>query len=372
MKLKFKPSRVQARILAPRFMAPRLIALCLLVGPVAACSTGQAPSPTTDIPTDERFADLPEGGVYKVGKPYQVEGVWYYPSEDYSYVEEGIASWYGPDFHGKRTANGERYDMNSLTAAHPTLPLPSIVNVTNLDNGRQLKLRVNDRGPFKSKRIIDISRQGAQLLGFKEAGTARVRVEIDRAESIDIKNQYLARAPGELPKITASPRATVAAESLAPPTVVISGSQPSPQMSNPQQAGAKQAPALATKPSAPKPTQAKPAAPSQPTMVARAPMPAATPPPANPQPAVPGKAKIDLPAGTGVYIQAGAFADPANAHRLEQQLKEFGNVFVVTINLSGKQLYRVRLGPLQDDTGAEDLLTQVKSYGYEDAQIVRF
>ncbi len=352
MKLNLKPTRAQTRVLAPRALA-----MCLLVGPIAACSTGgPGPAPTSHAKVDDRFADLPEGGIYKVGNPYQVEGVWYYPAEDYSYVEEGIASWYGPDFHGKRTANGERYDMNELTAAHPTLPLPSIVNVTNLDNGRQIKLRINDRGPFKSKRIIDISRQGAQLLGFKEAGTARVRVEIDRAESIDIKNQYLARAPGEMPKITAAPRATVAAESLSPPTTVISSS------------GVQSPPPVALKQPKPAPS----AAATKPALVARAPLPAATAPPTQPQPAVPGKAKIDLPAGTGVYIQAGAFADPANAHRLEQQLKEFGNVFVVTINLNGKQLYRVRLGPLQDDTGAEALLGQVKSYGYEDAQIVRF
>jgi rare lipoprotein A len=321
---------------ASRLAASHILTLCLLVGPLAACSTGSAPSSVTKAPDDER-SGLPEGGIYKVGNPYQVEGVWYYPAEDYKYVEEGVASWYGPDFHGKRTANGEKYDMNALTAAHPTLPLPSIVNVTNLDNGRQVKLRINDRGPFKSKRIIDISRQGAQLLGFEAQGTARVRVEIDPTESLTIKNQYLARAPGELPKIAAAPRPTVSTETLSPPVL--------------------------TQPVAPKPVP--------PSAVARAPLPATSPSPA-PQPAVPGKAKIDLPAGTGVYIQAGAFADPANAHRLEQQLKEFGNVFVVTVSVSGKQLYRVRLGPLQDDTGAEQLLDQVKSYGYPEAQIVRF
>jgi len=331
---------------------PQFLAALMLAGTIAACSTGSAPP--VKAPTEEPVSSLPDGGIYKVGKPYQVEGVWYYPSEDYSYVEEGIASWYGPDFHGKRTANGERYDMNAMTAAHPTLPLPSVVNVTNLDNGRVVKLRINDRGPFKSKRIIDVSRQGAQLLGFKEQGTARVRVEIDRDESMTIKNQFLARNPGEMPQVAAAPRATVSSQSLSPVTL-----NPPPQM-----ASAQNAPAQATRPQ-------RPATAAKPALKPDAPKPGAVASPA-PQRAEPGKTKIDLPAGTGVYIQAGAFADASNAHRLEQQLREFGNVFVVTVTVAGKQLYRVRLGPLQDDTGADQLLGQIRSYGYEDAQIVRF
>jgi len=118
------------------------------------------------------------GGAYKVGDPYQVGGVWYYPAEDPYYDEVGIASWYGDPFDGRRTANGEIYDMNELTAAHKTLPMPIFVRVTNLDNGRSLVLRVNDRGPFVGDRIIDVSRRSAQLLGFEQAGTARVRVQV--------------------------------------------------------------------------------------------------------------------------------------------------------------------------------------------------
>ena len=149
------------RHLGFRWGNPRLLYVFVFASALAACSTGRAPSPPTLTPQ----ASAPDAGIgaYKVGSPYQIEGTWYYPSEDYSYVEEGTASWYGADFHGKRTANGDRYDMNALTAAHPTLPLPSIVNVTNLENGRSVKLTINDRGPFKSKRIIDISRQGAQV-----------------------------------------------------------------------------------------------------------------------------------------------------------------------------------------------------------------
>ena len=96
---------------------------------------------------------------YKVGKPYQIGGIWYYPHVDYDYNETGIASWYGPGFHGKTTASGEPYDQNSLTAAHRTLPMPSLVRVTNLDNGRQLNLKINDRGPFARGRILDVSRR---------------------------------------------------------------------------------------------------------------------------------------------------------------------------------------------------------------------
>lgn len=126
-------------------------------------------------------------GTYKVGTPYKISGKWYYPEEDYSYSETGIASWYGKDFHAKYTANGEVYDMNALTAAHRTLPLPSIVRVTNMENGRSLVLRVNDRGPFAKDRIIDISKRGAQLLGFQAQGTARVKVEILPEESRNLK-----------------------------------------------------------------------------------------------------------------------------------------------------------------------------------------
>lgn len=128
-----------------------------------------------------------QGGSYKVGNPYKIKGKWYYPKEDYNYSEIGIASWYGKDFHAKKTANGEKYDMNSLSAAHRTLPLPSIVKVTNLQNGRSLVLRVNDRGPYAQNRIIDVSKRAASLLGFQTQGTTKVKVEILENESKALK-----------------------------------------------------------------------------------------------------------------------------------------------------------------------------------------
>ncbi len=125
-------------------------------------------------------------GYFKVGNPYQVFGVSYIPKEYEEYEEEGIASWYGDDFHGKQTANGETYDMDSMTAAHPTLPLPSLVEVTNLSNDKKVIVRVNDRGPFAKSRIIDVSEKAAQALDFRDVGTAKVRVKLLRNETDEL------------------------------------------------------------------------------------------------------------------------------------------------------------------------------------------
>lgn len=132
-------------------------------------------------------------GKYKLGKPYEVEGKWYYPKENVHYEETGQASWYGDSFHKKLTANGEIFDKNRISAAHPTLPLPSIVKVTNLDNGKSLTVRVNDRGPFVHDRIIDFSEKTARLLGFHKEGTARVKVTFDAAATKKIRPLTLAK-----------------------------------------------------------------------------------------------------------------------------------------------------------------------------------
>lgn len=131
----------------------------------------------------------------KVGKPYQINGEWYHPRMvDRWHREVGIASWYGVPFHGRKTANGEIYDMHGMTAAHPTLPLPSMAKVTNLQNGRSIVVRVNDRGPFAKKRIIDLSRRAAWSLGFKDQGTAKVEVVyMGLADGLEKRN---ARAGG--------------------------------------------------------------------------------------------------------------------------------------------------------------------------------
>jgi rare lipoprotein A len=117
------------------------------------------------------------GGLYRVGKPYNINGKTYVPAENPHYRAEGVASWYGRDFHGRLTANGEIYDMYSISAAHTTLPLPSYVRVTNLDNHRSIVVRVNDRGPYHRNRVIDLSIGTAKALEFYDRGLARVRVE---------------------------------------------------------------------------------------------------------------------------------------------------------------------------------------------------
>ncbi len=150
--------------------------ICLIILFVlAGCSSSMRP--IGRMPDNNELPKGSQGVERKVGKPYKIAGVWYYPKEDPHYDEVGYASWYGSDFHGKKTANGELYNMNSLTAAHKTLPLPTFVKVTNLANGRTIILRVNDRGPFVKGRIIDISRRGAQLLGFDRQGVTKVRVQ---------------------------------------------------------------------------------------------------------------------------------------------------------------------------------------------------
>lgn len=150
---------------ARRHRLPRAahLSACLLLLLLAACAGNRQVTP-------------PGGGVYKLGAPYNIGGRWYYPEFDPHYNRTGIASWYGPGFDGQPTANGELFDSDAISAAHPTLPLPSLVEVTNLENGRRLVVRVNDRGPFVGERLIDLSEAAARELGFRDQGLARVRV----------------------------------------------------------------------------------------------------------------------------------------------------------------------------------------------------
>lgn len=166
-------------------------ALCLFVANCASSDKfAKRVDPKYGVSSSPRVVDFNEavpkgGGTYRVGKPYVVAGTTYTPTEDPTYVAEGLASWYGDDFHGRLTANGEVFDMTSLTAAHPTMPLPSYARVTNLANGKSLIVRVNDRGPYHGNRIIDVSNNAATMLGFRSNGIGRVRVE------------YVGRAPLE-------------------------------------------------------------------------------------------------------------------------------------------------------------------------------
>jgi len=138
---------------------------------LAGCGSSKGPPPSPR-------ADTGYGPHFKVGQPYRINGQWYRPQFVTEYDAIGVASWYGASYHGRFTANGEIYDMYALTAAHPTLPLPSVVRVTNLENGRSLVLRVNDRGPFLKNRLIDLSQAAARELGFERQGLAQVHVAL--------------------------------------------------------------------------------------------------------------------------------------------------------------------------------------------------
>src|ERR1700748_3614254 len=170
---------------APKLGAWRGIAVvsaCLLLAICASSGLTSRVDPKYGVSSSPRVVALGDpvpkgGGTYRVGKPYTVAGQVYVPEEDVNYRHEGLASWYGDDFHGRLTANGEVVDMGSLTAASPTLPMPCYARVTNLSNGRSLIVRVNDRGPYHGNRIIDVSSRAAELLAFRSSGTAWVKVE---------------------------------------------------------------------------------------------------------------------------------------------------------------------------------------------------
>ena len=286
-------------------------------------------------------------GVYKVGKPYQVNDIWYYPAVDYNYAETGVASWYGEDFHGKATANGERYDMNALTAAHRTLPMPSMVQVTNLENGRQLRLRVNDRGPFANNRIIDVSRRGAQLLGFDRQGTARVRVEILDDESRQLAMLYGAKQPSATtartvgaddvgsPQVEAAPAGDLAMETLPPP--------PGAASSVPQKP-------IATSASA------------EPVVGAVA--------PEDLGPVPDGKVTMTPVRKTAMFVQAGAFTNVGNADRLRARLQALGRAQVVPAVVGDQKFYRVRVGPIASVEEADAVLAQIVAAGHPEARLI--
>tara|TARA_R110000868_G_scaffold58283_3_gene180113 strand:+ start:711 stop:1706 length:996 start_codon:yes stop_codon:yes gene_type:complete len=281
-------------------------------------------------------------GIYKIGTPYQISGTWYYPAEEWDYDETGIASWYGADFHGKDTANGESYDMNDLTAAHRTLPMPSFVRVINLENGRSIVLRVNDRGPFAKGRIIDVSRRGAQLLGFKDQGTARVRVQILAERSQALKAQILGQDSiaehGSPIKVDKLPKASVSAESLPPPP----GAQAAPQPVTP-----------AETPPAPPPTSQIAAADE-------------IRPGTLPEPEV-----TTVAVGpTNIFVQAGAFTNYQNAMKTKILVSRVSPATISHVLIDNKDFYRVRVGPLATVTDADRALEQLQAIGYPGARII--
>jgi rare lipoprotein A len=264
-------------------------------------------------------------GAYKIGKPYPVQGVWYYPTVDYEYRETGIASWYGPNFHGKVTANGETFDMNEISAAHRTLPLPSVVRVVNLRNGRSLQVRLNDRGPFARNRIIDLSRRAAQLLGFEKDGTAPVRVEILADESRRVAALAQSGAPSQLAAVPTTPVSVV---SLDDPSASKGGRSAAAAPARP--AGARERP-VAEDP------------------VVRI---------------------VPVSGARNIYVQAGSFVQVHLAERMQRNLSPIAATRVMPAQVGNQRFYRVRVGPVGTVEAGDALLNNVIARGYPDARIV--
>lgn len=245
-------------------------------------------------------------GVYKIGEPYRVAGRWYHPTFDPDYDRVGTASWYGPGFHGRATANGEIFDRDELSAAHPTLPLPSIVKVTNLANGRVMTLRVNDRGPFVGDRIIDLSQAAARELGYEGRGTTPVRVQFVRLAD---------DASGPRPRPTAR-------HGVAP--------RPEPRPV------AARSPASPTKASAPQVTAA---------------------------------ATVAVDHCEASFIQVGAFAEAERAHRAAFRLLGLTWPVTLEQDRADR-LTRIRVGPIDDRDQALATLAWLKREGHATAYIV--
>jgi rare lipoprotein A len=341
-----------------------------------------------------RMAGLRGGGRDQLGKPYQVRGKWYYPKEEKNYRKVGLASWYGDAFHGRLTANGEVYDMTHLTAAHPTMPLPSYARVTNLKTGSSVIVRVNDRGPYHEGRIIDVSQRAAHMLDYANIGTAEVKVE------------YVGRAPldgNDDPYLMASyhPGNRIPDPSDGLPTgVMVAMNGPSPSVPVGTSA-------------VPFPGQLTNSASSQPFSSAQAPAFSDMTLP-DFGPIVPERPAIGLPAqspfamaslsyadervhrasdvfaslgGSGMspadvlqswkrqasptdYVAAGSFEDAAEAKRVAAQLSQFGKTEIQRSELDGKDWYSVNLYP-NGHRSLDEMLQAAWSHGAPDALVVR-
>ncbi len=277
--------------------------------------------------------------VYRLGKPYKVNGVWYFPAENPRYDEIGYASWYGSEFHNKRTANGEIFDKNRLTGAHKTLPLPSVVRVTNVENNKSVILRVNDRGPFTSDRLIDVSERAAKLLEFPDKGVTRVRVEILPEESKVAVQQTSRR--GSVEAVSLPEKKTQMVERLSQPqgkdAIIIAEAAPEEASSGEEvkeTSNLFDAPVMSAEAS--EPTSASPVG------------------SANP-----------------IYIQVGIFRKQENAENTVQKVSSVGPAKSWLSEVGGKVLYRVQVGPFDDMGEAQKALAQIKQQGLPDAYIVK-
>lgn len=294
-----------------------LFSVLSLVG----CSSTMKRDPFAGIgsPMYKGNGPLPKGGGhYQVGEPYEVAGIWFYPQEDPAYDKMGVASWYGPQFHRRMTSNGEWFDMDYFSAAHPTLPLPSYAKVTSLETGKEIVVRVNDRGPFVADRIIDLSRKSAEALGFRRRGTAEVRVQYIGPAPLNDRGAHLAAMNRQLQRGTPLPQMIAAAG--------VPG-EAGPQMASPG---------------------GEPTASFEAYRSLQAPAPVVSP---------------------EYFIQVGAFANLDNAERARFNLEGFGNVEVTPVNASMGTLYKVTLRPPSPGVAGETL-TLVRAAGHPDARLI--
>jgi rare lipoprotein A len=340
-------------------MPQSVVSLSLPVGFVRACgalilAVSIAGCGSSGGKSGTGASGVAQRGAYKVGAPYRIDGVLYTPQESFNHVETGVASWYGPGFHGKSTANGERYDQADRTAAHRTLQMPSIVRVTNLDNGLSTVVRINDRGPFARSRVIDLSRTAAQEIDIVRNGTGRVRIEQLTAESLAVKDVALA---GGGP-----------AEQNAAVAQVASG-----QRSAPAAAPAIQVAATAQPTAVPPPPQVQAEWPTNPRA------------PAVDSPQARGWAKgttvaslasgvavqpVSAPTGGAFYVQTGSFTTPENAERQRGAVRSYGSSEVSQSSAGGRDVWRVRLGPYTTPDAAGIVADRLKRSGYGDARVV--
>lgn len=285
-----------------------VVALTLL----AACSS--------DVPPPGPYENVARrpAGTYKVGKPYQIAGRWYRPAYDPTYDKVGTGSWYGAQFQGRLTANGEIFDKEQISAAHPTLPLPSIVRVTNMENGRSVDLRVNDRGPFVDDREIDLSEAAARRLGYHGKGLARVRV------------QFLQIAPDAIGAPDLPEPASAAAEA----------GQAHQAGTSPAAASARREEAAPFRASTVEVREVIEAASVQANCASQ---------------------------GDPLFVQVGAFSDPVRAERSRRQVAAFGDARLEPVFVRGEALLRLRVGPETEPTRARALLAKVRAAGHAQA-----
>ena len=298
-------------------------------------------------------------GTYKIGAPYKIDGVTYTPQEEFNHVETGVASWYGPGFHGKSTANGEAYDQSARTAAHRTLQMPSIVRVTNVDNGMSTVVRINDRGPFARSRVIDLSRTAAQELDIVRNGTAHVRIEQLQAESLAVKDVAIS---GGGPAEQQAAVAQVSSGRYAP--------APAPVQAPVQTAAYVPPPAPAPAPVYAQPAPTQPVWPTNQRSAAAEPA-VAYAPAANTGPTVASLAGgTTLQPSSGFYVQTGAFTTPENAERQRGAVSSYGASEISQASAGGRDVYRVRLGPYTTSDAAGIVADRLKRSGYGDARVV--